>query len=663
MLAACSGQPDRDHRDLYDDAARVVVRTAFARMARERGLPVPDGVLPTGLTVPREVLAQVEADLAFLDGAEVEELGYAYESLLGFTCVRGERGWVVVPDASRKHAGAHYTPRALADEVVAHALEPLLADGRAVLDLRVADITVGTGVFLVAAARQLAGAAPLAAVIRTCLHGTDLDPTAVEICRLSLWLLAADPDLPVTFLDDHVRRADALLDATWAGRDPYDAVVGNPPFLGVKNIRSAIGQELRDRYARTLLGGESGRSDLVVFFLARAALLSRGVVGLVLPDAVAEGDSARFGLGALLARGARIYRAETSRAWPSDAGVRIALVWLQTEGTAGEAVLDGVPVPSIGAALGRSSTGLAPRKRPAPSWMPHGHQATIVLGRSLLLTHDEAADLAAADPRAARWIRDYTSGDDLVTSPDLASSRRVLDLGATELDELLAVPVIAARLDAVRAERAGQLARYPQLAKRWWGFLAPVDRLYDALAGEPEAIALSKHAKYVWPVLVPTGPVFSNGAIVFPSADRAVYGFLASEPHRLWAISEGGSRLNQSHRYNPSRLLTTYPFPASIEGVRGPGEQLADAVEVARADLGLGITALLNLVHGATPAPRSIELLRAAVVEVDRAVLAAHGIVVDGGHALRDDGTRTWFGLDAVATAAVKAALVEAAGA
>jgi methylase of polypeptide subunit release factors len=664
-----------------------VLRAEFSRIAEARGLRAPD-VLATQVDVPEALLTAVRSVVAGSvfggapRGSDLEQLGSAYERLLDFTCDEELR---VVPSQGRRHAGAHYTPRALADEVVGHALEPL-ADAD-VLGLRIADIAVGSGVFLVAAAEILAtrlvrqgwdADEALRAVIAQCLYGADVNETAVELCRLSLWLLAGDPLLPVSFLDDRILAGDALLDVDslegrrgirWAERLPevmaaggFDAVVGNPPFLGVKSIKGAVGGVVRDRYAATLLGGESGRSDLVVFFLAQAARLSRDVVALVLPDAVAEGDSARFGLGALVAGGARIYRAETSRPWPSDAGVRIALVWLRVVAGEGPAVLDGAEVEQIGPSLGRSASTAVLARRTPPSWMPHGYQATIVLGTSLLLSPAEAEAMAAEDARSAAWIRPYLSGDDLVSVYGSPASRFALDLGGTDLETLRSVPPIARRLAQVRAERDQQVAKYPQLAERWWGFLAPVERLYAELDGRTETIALAKHAKYVWPVLAPVGSasnatVFSNGTIVYPTEDRAVYALLAAEPHRLWAVQEGGSRLNQSHRYNPSRLLRSYPFPDEIDGLREPGEALAEAVRVATGSLAIGVTELLNLVHAGS-GPAEVETVRRAIAAVDRAAVAAHGIDLELVHGQRVAGERTWFGLDAATTLALKEQLV-----
>lgn len=168
-------------------------------------------------------------------------------------------GLVVTETRSRKNAGAHYTPRSLAEEVVLHALEPLvyapgpletedranwkLKNSAEILDLRVADIAVGSGAFLVAAARYLAEKLveawhqegvidsrsltevaeetkdPLAIqatrdVVARCLYGADINEMAVEMCKLSMWLISLDPGKPFTFLDDKVLHGNSLLGLT-----------------------------------------------------------------------------------------------------------------------------------------------------------------------------------------------------------------------------------------------------------------------------------------------------------------------------------------------------------------------------------------------------------------------------------------------------------------
>ena len=159
-------------------------------------------------------------------------------------------GLMVKETPSRKNAGAHYTPKSLAEEVVLHALQPLcyspgphqtadeaawkLKSSDELLDLKVADIACGSGAFLVAAARYLADrlveawiaedpanaarkdlhTRAIRQVVANCLYGADINDMAVEMCKLSLWLVSLDRDLPFSFVDDKVFLGNSLLGLT-----------------------------------------------------------------------------------------------------------------------------------------------------------------------------------------------------------------------------------------------------------------------------------------------------------------------------------------------------------------------------------------------------------------------------------------------------------------
>ncbi|MGH8722652.1 MAG: Eco57I restriction-modification methylase domain-containing protein, partial [Burkholderiales bacterium] len=121
--------------------------------------------------------------------------------------------------------------------LVRRALQPLVA-GRTseqILNLRVVDPAMGSGAFLVAACRYLAMAAEHALVVegewrgdedtrarraalrrvvaQRCLYGVDLNPMAVQLARLSLWLTTLAGDRPLTFLDHHLAAGDSLVGA------------------------------------------------------------------------------------------------------------------------------------------------------------------------------------------------------------------------------------------------------------------------------------------------------------------------------------------------------------------------------------------------------------------------------------------------------------------
>ena len=151
----------------------------------------------------------------------------------------------------RKATGAFYTPRPLTEYLVRRALAPLVhnATPEAILALRVLDPAMGSGAFLVAACRYLASAYEAAlvreggwsadditeseragfrrAIAQRCLYGVDINPMAVQLGRLSLWLATLSSDRPLTFLDHRLRAGNSLVGASLediaqagAGRSP-----------------------------------------------------------------------------------------------------------------------------------------------------------------------------------------------------------------------------------------------------------------------------------------------------------------------------------------------------------------------------------------------------------------------------------------------------------
>lgn len=187
----------------------------------------------------------------------VEQLGAVYERILdyapeleGATASRLARQACCAPSAApgligprrartsvrRKETGTFYTPRSLADYLVRDTLGPLTAAATAegILRLRVLDPAMGSGAFLVSACRYLAYAYEQAllredreppatdaaraelrrTIARQCLFGVDLNPMAVQLARLSLWLTTLTTDAPLTFLDHHLRVGDSLVGAS-----------------------------------------------------------------------------------------------------------------------------------------------------------------------------------------------------------------------------------------------------------------------------------------------------------------------------------------------------------------------------------------------------------------------------------------------------------------
>ena len=177
-----------------------------------------------------------------------DELGYVYEGLLELVpqiTGDGRSFSFASADESRGHArkttGSYYTPDELVQLLLTSALDPVVkrtVDAHpdrpvdALLELAIVDPACGSGHFLLAAARRLAdhvarirtGTTPtpddyqraLRDVVRRCIYGVDMNPLAVELCKVSLWMESVDPGLPLTFLESHVRCGNSLIGTTRA---------------------------------------------------------------------------------------------------------------------------------------------------------------------------------------------------------------------------------------------------------------------------------------------------------------------------------------------------------------------------------------------------------------------------------------------------------------
>jgi hypothetical protein len=175
-----------------------------------------------------------------------EELGSVYESLLEYVPkhdpARGAFELRLLSGNDRKTSGSYYTPSSLIDTLLDSALEPLIDDAvksgntpeeqeDALLALTVCDPACGSGHFLVAAARRIAKRLAfvrtgdpepsmkdvrhaLREVVAKCIYGVDINPMAVELAKVSLWLEAVEPGKALTFLDAHIKVGNALLGTT-----------------------------------------------------------------------------------------------------------------------------------------------------------------------------------------------------------------------------------------------------------------------------------------------------------------------------------------------------------------------------------------------------------------------------------------------------------------
>ncbi|GDY33656.1 Eco57I restriction-modification methylase domain-containing protein [Gandjariella thermophila] len=735
-------------------------------------------------------------------------------------------GVLVVETPSRATAGAHYTPRSLAEEVVRYALQPLvyspgpydtpdesswrLLRSDQILDLKVADIACGSGAFLVAAARYLAerlieawhieGVAigtpadlkirAIRKVVASCLYGADINAMAVEMCKLSLWLVSLDPKLPFSFVDDKILHGNSLLGLTdakqlealhidpsqattqylfdigdgdqivrhldvdgvlrraanlrrslasevnnddpqrsaatkrrqWrdyqkltrqltdiadgviaaglrlggkpgralneaydnlriavgnayppegeqpdrtmldqilaAGLTPtvptdydrwkplhwilavpdviehggFDAVIGNPPFLGGKKVSNATGSNVREWLVNILAGGSKGNADIVAYFFLRATSLlsSHGNLGMIATKTVAQGDTREVGLDQMDAGGFTIMRSIQSRSWPSaSANLEYAAVW----GTRGrvaenaERIADEVAVRGITTLL-------------EPAGRVEGRQTKLAENRGIAFIgsnvncvdeftmHPEhARRLLVDDPTLDDVLRPYLGGEDLNQRPQCDASRWIVDFtGLSETEIKRYGAAYRWVLDRVLPARK-LLVNKPRLQERWWSYEAPGLNMRRAIAGLNDVLVMALVSKTVMPMRVPTGQVFSHMLGVFATGSFADQAVLSSSMHQMWAIKYGSGMRNDP-RYTPSDVFDTFPRPQPTDRLAEIGKSLDWERREIMLRRNLGLTKLYNLVNDpdiADSADADIARMRQIHVELDEAVMDAYG--------------------------------------
>jgi hypothetical protein len=741
--------------------------------------------------------------------------------------LRGRR--YVAPSTRRAATGTHYTPRYLAEEIARGALEALvhrpgpletrdrsrwqLRPSSALLALRIADIAMGSGAFLVAACRYLAdrvveaweaegrddallaqrarAGAVLSAdaevdpvlldarrlVAEHCLYGVDVNPLAVEMAKLSLWLITMDDERPFGFLDDRLLCGDSLLGLVsyaqletlhvdpvlgrrmWFGReqivtdwrtrlkraadrrrqitatpvttvrdvehkqrllaeadrfteplgevadaitgrgmaaaglkgrkledaflglgirvgsalrdnapervgvdaalvqegtpegrefrrpfhwplafpevlvdtpDPgFDAIIGNPPFLGGKKVSGRLGDNYLAWLQRWDGGGTKGNTDLAARFVLRAQRLlsSRGQLAYVATNTLVQGDTLEVGLSQAVARGLYIRGGRSSRPWPSaGASLEIVDVWASRAPIAGGGLLqlDGDEVPSLGPDLEPEGRVTGRPQRLAEN-EDLAFIGSYVLGLGFVLTAEQAANLLRRDPRNGHALKPYVTGQDLNGRPDSSASRWIINFHDWPLERAERYPEL---IDIVQRLVKPERDRLPDYKRRvrdhWWRYEHQAPTLYAAIRGMDHVLALSLVSNAVMPVRVPTGQVFAHKCGVFALDDFASLAVLSSSVHSTWVVRYT-STMRTDINYSPSDVFLTLPRPVPNPLL----EELGKRLDRERRELMLGrawgLTTTYNHVHDPGERDGAVVAMRELHAEIDRAVLEAYG--------------------------------------
>jgi hypothetical protein len=367
----CLKDPDPSGRayDLLFGLFREMNEAGVTGGGRFKGVPYFNG----GLFANIQPIEITTAELKMLQHAASTNWAFVRPEIFGTIFEQSM-------DKDERHAaGAHYTSQADIAQVVLptivnpwrarietalehgsggiSALEQLLPE---MMNFKVLDPACGSGNFLYVAYREMrrleaevhaliadkrrnsntAAQASFNYVTTDHFYGIDINGFAVEMAKITMMLakkLAADElndtatVLPLDNLDASIVQADALF-SPWPDAD---AVIGNPPFLGRRNMVEELGVSYTHRLARAY-PEVGGVSDFVAYWfpLAHNHISVGARAGLIATNSIRQNETRRVSLDYIEDHGGVITEAVSSKPWSGEANVFVSIInWIKTDAT------------------------------------------------------------------------------------------------------------------------------------------------------------------------------------------------------------------------------------------------------------------------------------------------------------------------------------------
>ena len=287
-------------------------------------------------------------------------------------------------------------------------------------------------------------------------------------------------------------------------RGHFNAMVGNPPFIGGQKITRAAGTNYRSHLVTWIANGKKGSADLVAYFFLSAARLAKSF-GYLATNTIAQGDTSEVGLSQLVDNNWNIHRAVSSVHWPGQTSLEIAKCWISDGAWHGYHILDGRVVDGIDEMLYPISRSRW-RKQPLITYADKSFVGSYVLGMGFIMTPEEAWSLIYKDARNAEVLFPYLVGEDLNQSPIQQASRWIINFFDWSKDRACQYSEC---FDIVKEKVKLQRTQNPVRERRdyWWRYAGRSTTLYEAIDNFDRVLTIPQLSKTVMPVFVTTRKV------------------------------------------------------------------------------------------------------------------------------------------------------------
>lgn len=373
-----------------------------------------------------------------------------------------------------------------------------------------------------------------------------------------------------------------------------DFVVGNPPYIGNKRMRPALGdgyvKALRDSYPEV-----PGAADLVMYWWDRASrMLHQGRTkrfGLITTNSITQPFNRKV-LQTHLSAGGRLAFAIPDHPWVDSeegAAVRVAMTVADRDSSPGRLA---TVVEECETAEGERDVTLIVRTTPIHADLSGGTNLSAFvplkanlgiaftgmypLGQGFVLLPDEVPRATGGHDDELPFVKPFFIARDLT---QLSRRAQIIDLYPLSQDEARrrAPNLFQWVLDRVKPQRDQD--KVEERRRNWWLFTRPIPALRKSLEGLSRYILVPRTAKHFTFQFQPPNAIPDTSVVAIASDDALLLAQLSSRPHIVWARTVGG-RLGYGNdtRYQHASTFNPYPFPSLNDAqrtrLRDLGEQL-----------------------------------------------------------------------------------------
>ncbi|MFZ4436845.1 MAG: Eco57I restriction-modification methylase domain-containing protein [Syntrophales bacterium] len=728
--------------------------------------------------------------------------------------------FMVTLGADRRETGTHYTPKSLTESIVTTTIEPVVYIGPAeglprekwtlkssleLLNLKFCDLAMGSGAFLVQICRylgeklvetwlheevmgksitvdgealdELGAAEPMPSqlderltiarrlVAERCLYGVDINPLAVELAKLSIWLVTLAKGRPFGFLDHNLRSGDSLLGihrldqlmtlsmnpgehqprlfgqnievaveeaidlrkrlrsttirdirdveamarldrearkklepveliadamigevllcgdnsrmldtsldslSSMAGdylsgdekmgeqiarqtklamsidlpegkqprrpfhwslefpevfeRGGFDACVSNPPFLGGRNITSALSKFYNDGL-QFLFESPGTSCDLCSYFLVRGMqiLSNNGHWGSIAVETIAYGKTGEHGLTRIVNNGFTITNAMKDVQWPGQPNRKVAIIHFSAIKPR-YCFLNKTLVAKILPNLTESFDF---------EWIPRQlisngklcFQGITVNGKDFIVSEEQWQQYVAENRDYIEVLTPYMTGDDLNQKVMPTPSSYLINFHGMIEDKAKKYPTLYKYLENNVKEKRTSIISRKDVSEKWWSLQRIAPDLEKAIEQHKRVICRTRYGALHCLTFAPKRQIFSDGIIIFAFSDFGSFAVLQSDIHFLWAKQQGSPR-GGALRYKIKTCFETFPMPLTSLQIAYYGETLYEVRQRYMEASKEGLTPTYNKFHNPEILSCDIQEIRGLHIEMDKAVVSAYG--------------------------------------